>query len=230
MRTKDKRLQLVDREGSVKDTINTDFAFNDMTVTSYGDLLLTDRDNRCIRCVSKQKTIHTLFRTSWKPSCLGCSHNNDIVVAFSNESKVAVYGRNGQIRRTLDHIKFRYPQSVAVNKVNQDIRICDLEEGYFDSPGKLIAVGADGQLQYEYTGQGDSKFNPVDVCTDQMGHVLIIDYNNHQVHVLDQEGRFIQYLLTSQQGLKRRYTIDVDREGYVWVGHSRLVTVTRYLK
>ena len=68
-----------------------------------------------------------------------------------------------------------------------------------------------------------------------MGHVLIADHNNHRVHILDQEGQFIQFILTSQQGLHEPITIDVDKEGYVWVGelvdiNKGRVKVARYLQ
>ena len=218
VRTEGKTLQLVDREGSVKDSINIDFSFNDITLTPDGDILMSHFSNNCIKCLSRQKTISTVFSTSWKPSGLCCLHNGDIAVSFRDDAKAVVYSRDGQIRLTLDNIKFRSPQRVAVNKVNQDIYICDHERRTYDSPGKLIVAGADGKLRYEYTGQGDSMFTPVEVCTDQMGHILITDYSNHRVHMLDQEGRFIRYVLTSQQGLCKPVTIDVDREGYVWVG------------
>ena len=84
--------------------------------------------------------------------------------------------------------------------------------------GKLIAVRTDGQPRYEYSGQCDKKLSLSNVCTDQVGHVLITDVDNSRVHILDQEGQFIQYILTSQQGLSKPITIDVDMEGYIWVG------------
>ena len=225
-------LQLMDRDGSVSDTINTDFYFSDIDVTSDGELLLVDYNNNCIRSVSREKKISTLFRTSRNPDSLCCLNNNDIVVTFPDDSKFVVYSRNGEIRQKMDNIKFRFPMSVAVNKVNQDIYICDHEYNAEYSIGKVVTIGADGQLRYEYSGQGGNVFGPVDVCTDQMGHILITDFHNNRVHILDQEGQFIQYVLTSQHGLNCPTTIDVDREGYVWVGEydNKCVKVARYLQ
>ena len=228
--TSDKAPQLVDRDGSVKYTISTDYYISDIALTSNGDLLLADYKNNCIKSVSMQKTVTTLFSTSGMPYGLCCLHNGDIVVTFPDAHKVAVYSRTGKIRWTLDSIKFRCPQKMAASKVNQDIYICDLEIWGYGNPGKLLAVKDDGRLRYEYTGHGDKLFSPENVCTDQMGHVLITDYNNGQVHMLDQEGQFIQYILTSQQGLYQPRTIDVDREGYVWVGRNKHVTISRYLQ
>ena len=234
VRTGNERLQRMDRDGSATDTIKIDFGIKDMAVTSDGDLLLADGLNNCIKSVSTQKEISILVRTNGVSWGLCCLPNNDIVVTISSAGKVVVYNRDGQDRQTLDKIKFRYPYKVAVNKVNQDICICDHESEYWASQGKLMAVEADGQLRYEYTGQGDIEFRPVGLCTDHMGHVLITDYHNHSVHILDQEGQFIQYVLTSQQGLDGPNTIDVDREGYIWVGeyvdiNEGRVKVARYL-
>ena len=216
--TKMNNLQLMDREGFVNEAFEMDFDFHDMTVTSDCDLLLPDFGNSCIKSTSGKKTITTMFSTSGEPFGICCFHNNAILVTFPTDSKVVVYSRNGQIRRTLDQITFRYPRRVAVSKVNQDIYICDHETMSCNSPGRLLAVGADGRLQYEYNGQDCSVFTPADVCTDQIGHVLITDFDNHRVHILDQKGRFMQYILTSQQGLRWPVTIDVDGVGYLWVG------------
>ena len=224
-------LQLMDRGGSVRDIINTDFTIHGMAVTSDGYILLSDYNNRCVRSVSRKKIFSTLFSTSGEPFALCCLYNGDIVVAFRGDSKVAVYDRTGQVRKTMDHIKFRRPMSVSVNKVNQNIYICDKECNGLDSAGKVIAVGTDYKLLYEYTGQGDSSFTPVEICTDQMGHILITDFRKPKIHILDQEGQFMQYILTSQ-GLHHPRTVDVDREGYVWVGeyvnNKGRFTVARY--
>ena len=234
VKPKSTTIKLVDRDGSVRDIIKTDFHFNDMVVTSDGELLFTD-ENSCIKSISKHKKISTLFRASGQPWRLSCLPNNDIVLKFRNDKKVVIYSRTGQIRQTLDHIKCRCPIFVSVNKVNKDIYICDKESISADSADKVIAVGADGKLRYEYTGQSDGEFTPVGMCTDQMGHVLITDYSSHRVHILDQEGQFMQYILTSQHGLKEPWTIDVDKEGYVWVGqwagfNKGHVRVARYLQ
>ena len=68
-----------------------------------------------------------------------------------------------------------------------------------------------------------------------IGHVLITDFDNSRVHILDQEGQFIKYILASQQGLSKPITIDVNMEGYIWVGeyvdfYKGRVKVAKYLQ
>ena len=210
-------LQLVDREGHVKDTVNVDFAIYDMTVTPDGDVLLCDHNGSCIKLLSKDNKINTLFKTNSRPSGVCCLSNKDIVVTFSLDSKVVIYNVQGQVRKTLEY-KFRFPLKVAANKVNQDIYVCDHEAEFFYSFGKVLAFRSDGQLRYQYSGQCDEHFCPVEVCTDYTGHVLLTDHNKHRVHILDQEGRFIQYVQSSDHGLHQPATLDSDGEGLVWVG------------
>ena len=235
VRTDESTLQLMDRGGSVKDTINVDFVICGMTLTSDGDILLLDSHNSCVKTVSRQKTICNLLRTNWEATGLCCLRNDDVVVTCKGgKGNVTVYTRTGAIRQKLDHIKFRCPMKVAVSKVNHDIYIRDYERNDWISPAKVIVLGPDFQPRYEYCGQGDKEFSPLSICTDHSGHVLITDYSNHRVHILDQEGQFIQHVLTSEQGLHLPRTIDVDTDGYVWVGEDLLnkgrVTVARYLQ
>ena len=212
-----KMLQLVDRNGMVKDTINIGVSIEDIAVTSDGALLFADYLNSCIKSMSTKKTISTLFKTSMWPTGLCCLLNGDIVVTFEYDGAVTVFSKRGEIRWTRD---FKFPVKVTVNKVNQDICICHTIT-LSRKMGKLTALRTDGQLRihYEYEGQFDKynkRFDPRDVCTDQMGYVLIADdFINNRIHILDQEGQFIQYLLTSDQDI---WTIDVDKEGYIWVG------------
>ena len=225
-------LKLMNRHGAVKDKIKVDYHISDMALTWDGEILITD--SNCIKSISREKKISILFATNLYPSGLCCLHNGDIVVAFSWEGKVIVYSKDGQIRQTIDDIKFRHPMRVAANKVNQDIYVCDHEKHSYDSAGKVFAVRAERQLRYEYTGQGHKPLNPVAVCSDQMGFVLITDYCNKRVEILDQKGQFIRYILTSEHGLDKPITIDVDGDGYVWIGeygrvvYKGCVKVARY--
>ena len=188
--------------------------------------------------VSKQKNISTLFKVTHKPTGICCLHNGDMVVAFLADSKVIVYSRTGLVRRTLDHTQHMGISKVSASKVNQDIYICGHEENSIQN-GKLIAVGSDNQLRYEYKGLeeegvGGAGFDPMAVCTDQMGQVLVTDGSKYRVHILSQDGQFLQYILGSEEEFKWPRNISVDKEGYVWIGEcnhikGHRVKIAKYL-
>ena len=210
-----------------------------MALSHNGDILITDGTNKCIKSISirtKQMKIKTLFKTTKTPTGICGLHSDGLVVTFSTSGKAIVYKEDGQTRLKLDLIKMRYPMAVAVNKVHQDIYICDHEKDDRCSSGKIIALTADGCHRYQYSGhteRSQSEFWPTDVCSDQMGHVLVTDQNSSRVHILDRNGRLKQFV----QGLSSNTvfclwvnTIDVDRDGYVWVGHiSDMPTEGRFM-
>ena len=221
----ERKLQLMDVNGSVKDTINTNFDFYNMVLSPQGDILLTDTSNNCIKLISTNKKVQTLCKLQWKPCGLCCLHSGDIAVTFFEEGRVVIYSMSGKVIKELDKELFRHPYRVAQNKVNNDLYISD--------PGahKVLALDKDYRVRYEYTGQGDGGyFIPRGLCTDNTGHVIITDHGNNTVHILDKDGQFLQYLLTREQGLRGPWSIDVDSEGNAWVGDFHGVNVVKYLQ
>ena len=230
VRTDTKTIQLVDRHGEVKDTIHTDFNFGDMVLSPQGDILLSDWDNNCIKAISGDMTIKTLFKLQWTPSGLCCLHTGDIVVTFFWDGHVVIYSASGKVIKELNKKLFTRPYRVAQSKVNSDLYISDAGRM---GAGKVVALDKDYRVRYEYTGQGDGKysFSPCGLCTDKAGHILITDSLNHRVHILDRDGQFRQFLLTGEQGLRGPYSIDVDSEGNPWVGEEGGgVKVVKYLQ
>ena len=215
VKTERRTIQLVDRHGTVKDTIHTDFDFSDMALSPQGDILLCDKDNKCIKLISADKKINSLFKLKWTPSGLCCLHSGDIAVTFYREGCVVVYSRSGKVVKELDKKLFTFPYWVAQSKVNSDLYISD------DDAEKVLALDTDYKFRYEYTGQDDGlPFWPRGLCTDNAGRVLITDSENQRVDILDKDGVFLQSLMTREQGLRRPWSIDVDNEGTAWVGEE----------
>ena len=235
-------LQLIDKTcNTVIDTIYAQSDIRDFAITKDCRILLTEHGNKCVEVVSMkefQRKILTLFNTELQPGGLCCLHDGTILVTFHRNSKIIQYSAKGEVLNELDHIELRCPCRVAQNKLNHDIYITDKEGIYPKAAGKIIALDSNFNFKYFYTGLAaeDELFTPVEICSDEAGHILIADMANDVVHVLDCEGQFIQYILTREQRVYEPVTIDVDREGMVWVGTSveafeeGTVHVARYLQ
>ena len=226
-----RKLQLMDIHGSAKDTIETDFSFEDVVISQQGDLLLSDSDNNCIKSISRDKTVHTIFKTKvgrfrskLKPYGLCCLQSGDIAVTFADEGRVIIYSVSGEVIKEMDKKLFTRPYRVAQSKVNSDLYISD-------DAGKVLALNKNYKVRYEYNGQNDGgSFFTRGLCTANAGHVLITDWNNNRVHILDRDGGFLQYLLTEEQGLRWPWNIEVDSKGNAWVGDLSGVKVVKYLQ
>ena len=238
VKTGDYRLQLMDQRGAVKDSIDTKFYFHDVVLSPQGELLLSNTNSNCIKSISPNKEVKTLFRTQEHPRGLCCLHSGNVVVTSYKEGRVVIYSRSGKIVQELDKKLFSNPYRVAQNKINNDLYICDLNDVFNphlpilgkNPYGKMVALDASYNLRYHYTGKWNT-FRPTVVCTDSTGRVLITDYWDHSVHILDKDGNFLQFLVRGQQGLVRLVSINADTEGTAWIGEeSGKVTIVKYLQ
>ena len=228
IQTADGVLKLMDRRGIVCDTIETRFYFEDVAVSNQGNILLCDTENNCINSVLRNKSTKTLFKIQiqigwFKSQCksygLCCLQNGEIAVTFADDGRVVIFSMSGKVIQELDRKLFKHPYRIAENKINSDLCIVDKADRNFISVGKVIALGKDNKVRYEYTGiDKRQSFIPCGLCTDDAGQVLVTDFDNQTVHILDKDGKFRQYLLTGEQGLRNPVSINVDNEGNAWVG------------
>ena len=86
------------------------------------------------------------------------------------------------------------PRYIAEN-INGDICTSDHDKN------AVAVVNKSGQHRFSYTGKG-SGIRPFGICTDVLGHILVCDNVTKSVHLLDQDGRFLSVLLSSNQLIK----------------------------
>lgn len=72
-------------------------------------------------------------------------------------------------------------------------------------------------------------FLPHGIVCDADGYILVSDWNNDCVHVLDRDGNFLLQLVNSKDGLEGPNALGIDRRGYLWVGDSHgVVRIFKY--
>ncbi|XP_062577486.1 uncharacterized protein LOC134239339 [Saccostrea cucullata] len=95
----------------------------------------------------------------------------------------------------------------------------------------VIVVDKKRRVRFRYDGtpaRKEKKFSPRHIVTDSNSHIMVADYNNACLHILDQDGRF----LSCVDGLDQPNGMSLDREGRLWVGvaSSGDVKVIQYIK
>ncbi|KAK3106154.1 hypothetical protein FSP39_013803 [Pinctada imbricata] len=86
------------------------------------------------------------------------------------------------------------------------------------------------QVRYTYTGQAAlmKRFICNDMACDHHGRILLVDILNHAVHLLREDGHFLQYVLTEQSPLKWPQSLGLHG-GTLWVGcQEGVVRVYKY--
>ncbi|XP_048741975.2 tripartite motif-containing protein 3-like [Ostrea edulis] len=236
----DKMIHCVDIHGTVQDTVTStckDFP-NDITVNRQGELIYSDGPNRTVNIVRHGKT-ETLITTpqGWKPGRLCCTRSGDILVSMCSidYSYFKIVRYQGQrVTQEIDKDEQGNPiyqggeYSVYVTENNNgDIVASD------QNADTVVVVDRTGKVRFRYDKPpgGQKAFLPGQIVTDSMGHIIVADYNNACLYILDQNGQFIKCV--DNCGLNDEPVgLSVDSEGKLWVGLfvSGEVKVIQYLK
>ena len=174
------------------------------------------------------------------PYCM-CYVNDGLVVLissglFSTNYKLKMCyadGSQGQQLLTLDKTvqtvlgdKTYAPDFMAMNPMTKELVISHSENGV------LVGVTLNGEYRFKYRGQTpglrNQKFFPVGVAADKHGHILISDETNACIHLLCNDGQFVLYIVSPENGLTDPYSLSIDNKGHLWIGQRKSMNVKCY--
>ena len=110
---------------------------------------------------------------------------------------------------------------------NRDICVTD------SNADTVVVMDKIGRVRFRYNGSvsmTSKSFSPRYIVTDALSHIIITDYANDCLHILDQNGYFLKYL--DNCGIEKPNGLSVDSVGRLWVGLNRtgVVKVIEYMK
>ncbi|XP_052677401.1 uncharacterized protein LOC128158561 [Crassostrea angulata] len=174
----------------------------DIAVDANGDLLYSDETSDTVNILKNGHTKELMRLQGWKPKNLCVTSTGDLLVTmYSNDkrqSKVVRYSGSTQ-KQTIqfdDEGKPLYSGNKKVKYItenrNHDVCVADFEAG------AIVVVNQYGTLRWRYTGHSSvtktKPFLPRGITTDSQSRILTADSDNHCIHILDQNGKFLRYI------------------------------------
>ncbi|XP_062571120.1 tripartite motif-containing protein 2-like [Saccostrea cucullata] len=227
-------------QGSIIKTIKTisNEWPNDITINKDGNLVYCDWKTKTVNEVKYGQSNELIRLKGWTPLNLCVSSSGDILVVMFNddetESKVVRYSGSTE-KQTIQFENESKPLYSGKNRIkyitenrNLDICLSDWEAC------AVVVVSDTGNLRFRYTGHPSSSknkpFRPYGIATDSQSHILTADFDNHCIHVLDEDGKFINYIDNAE--LENPYGICVDKNDYLFVAeyHTGNVKKIKYLE
>ncbi|KAK3106207.1 hypothetical protein FSP39_015189 [Pinctada imbricata] len=209
---------------------------NDIIYTRFGDKIIR-------RLSSSGKASDVISTAPLHPCGISTSRDGGILVTLcdcyptdittSSKGDILQITSTGGITQRYGHTEghtdkvLMNPRRVAQN-VNMDLCVVDVIDKELKT--RLVVLSIKGHRKFSFIGQPSlkEKFSSDDVVCDHRGRILVTDFYNHAVHLLSEDGHFLELILTEQSPLWRPRCMGLHGDT-LWVGCSKgVVRVYEY--
>ena len=215
----------------------------DFIVLSNGDFIVSDFKNQEIRRVLKStgegsvivktKPLHPTFISKIKTDniLISLRDNGDkYKLKPSSRRLVQRISLAGKVLHSYEFQEdgitrlFTYPRKTAENG---NANICAIN-CTSNGTGELIVLYGDGRVRFTYRGQEGTKFDPTDLACDSERRIIVADFKNNSLHLLNSDGLFFRYLMSNMFECPETVVL---YQSNLWIGfYDGTVKVYKYLE
>lgn len=207
------------------------------SVTNKGELIYIDTSCNINKLSNDMKTNKTLIEhmdSIWiKRSLYWSPLNGDLLIGMSfgiplfskdrvytHKSKVARYDQKGKVKQSIEFDSrglelYKDPHKITENN-NGDVVVSDWS-------GAVVVTEREGKHRFSYTGHPlGSAILPRGICTDALSNILVCDIGSKSIHLIDKNGHFLQFLLTTTEDEDIPWCVSCDTKNHrLWVGSPK---------
>ncbi|XP_055997484.1 uncharacterized protein LOC125646466 [Ostrea edulis] len=227
-----KEIGLYHTSGEKKVTVKLDINVNHIVLTKSGDLLVSSYNGQTIKRVDQTLKVSTFADLTFFSRGMTLT-DDDCVYVCGAERKgssgptsednrrnvIAKYSLDGSLVSDLTIS----PHDAHRITLTVDNKICfsDYEKS---NKRQIVLMDENGLELCKYAGpprhEQESPFYPLDLTCDHYGHIIVSDWNNDCVHLMNKNTDFLQFLVEKGEGIENPNALAIDREGRLWVGNA----------
>uniref|UniRef100_A0A8W8LZ77 Tripartite motif-containing protein 2 n=1 Tax=Magallana gigas TaxID=29159 RepID=A0A8W8LZ77_MAGGI len=173
---------------------------DDIAVTSEGYLLYTDRELRTVNKVVNGQIKEIITLQGWTPGFLCVTSSGDLLLVMCNDDtthcKVVRYSGSVKKQRIQNNENGKplYSRDYKIKYIaeNRNLDICVADR----AAGAVVVVSQAGKLRFLYTGHPskENPFKPRGIATNNQSQILVADFDNNCIHILNQDGQFLRLI------------------------------------
>lgn len=203
-----------------------------LAVNQDGELIYSCLDTRTVN-ILKGERWETLIRLeNWLPRGICITSTGDMLITITRKKQSKVVRYAGTIPKQT--IQFGYkgkntipfsekPFLYVTENNNRDICV---------SRGEVVVFKETGELSFRYNGRypppnWNEDFSSSGIATDRYCHILIADTGSKCIHIIDQNGKFLQDI---DCGNRKPSGLRIDSFGFLFVDDkkSRCGEIAKY--
>lgn len=205
-----------------------------IAVIRFDDLVYADYYDRSLNIVKLNGSIHTLVRLQgWGPRGVCTTSSDDLLVFMVNDSKtqskVVRYSCSTE-KQTIQYDNRGKP--LYSSSVSSDFSTFICENKNFDicvadnNANAVVVVDQSGEFRFRYTPWGS--FYPIGIVTDSQSRILISDYKNNLIHIIDHDGQFLRHIDNCKLQCPWGLSIDISDNLFVAEKTTGMLLRIRY--
>lgn len=217
-----KSVTLLTMRGETLREIDVGYQLYDMTLTAIGELLVTVSGGNDVKRLTGNRDFVTVANFSPFQTNGLCAIDKDVMVCLSNDDqgKVVRLTMSGKVSQTIEYDEQNrlIVKKPTLVRENADGNICIVDNGNL-----LVVTDNRGRVRFTYRGGIGAmrkEFRCLGMACDKLGNILLSDDWNHQVHLLDKRGKFVQFLPLKEHGITNPLGMCIDTKNYLWLCHG----------
>eukprot|EP00105_Crassostrea_gigas_P030844 XP_011453306.1 PREDICTED: tripartite motif-containing protein 45 [Crassostrea gigas] len=194
-----------------------------ITLKQEGELVYTDFEDRSVNILKKSQT-HAVIRLSgWKPRDVCATLEGDLLVSMTSDdektAKIVKYRNTKALKEYYHDLRGRplFPTGDTALHVteNRNWDVCVA----VSSAQVVIVLNGLGAVRFKYSDKsGKKEFRPMGIATDGQCHIMVTDYFNSRVHVLDKDGELLRHI--EGHGIYLPLSVSVCNYDTIYIGDS----------
>lgn len=221
-------------KSSIKTLQTLDKNILSIAVNSEGEIIFIEMDNNDVSILTlsgEKKTVLNTF--PMRPRTLHVNKNNELIVGLKEVGpsfpvtdfsirQVIFFYRDYKTKVILQNDKkgkklFSYPGLIKTDSRNT-LYVFDAMDETIQT-GRIVAVDVQGRLIFTYNGNPDYEvFIPSGIAITPSDNVIISDYSNNALHVLNDRGEPLGLV-----NIERPCSLCINVEGNVLIGTCPVV-------
>ncbi|XP_062575189.1 uncharacterized protein LOC134237104 [Saccostrea cucullata] len=207
-----------------------------LTVTREGHLVYIEKMTNEINMLVGDKTKCLLKVKDWMPNAICSTSTDDLLVLMTSKFSDMLTSVSRKV--------VRYAGSTVTQEIEiSDLSLVDISFFLFfvphidenknldivlNEPDSVLVLSNEGHFKFNYSGMKYKNFTPRGITTDRMCHILIADFPNNIIHIIDQNGQFLLYIDKCE--LYKPFCLSIDSNDILYVAETQRVKRIQYME